>query len=40
MALIQMDYPGLNEAYFVSNFIVGLRDGIKHCLIPHCHTTR
>jgi hypothetical protein len=39
MALIQMDYPGLNEAYFVSSFIAGLRDGIKHYLIPHCPST-
>jgi hypothetical protein len=35
MGLMQMDYPGLNEQYFVSSFIAGLREGIKHYLIPH-----
>jgi hypothetical protein len=35
MGLMQMDYPGLNEQYFISNFIAGLREGIKHYLIPH-----
>jgi hypothetical protein len=35
MALMQMDYPGLTKQYFVSTFIAGLRDGIKHYLIPH-----
>jgi hypothetical protein len=35
MALMQMDYPGLSETYFVSSFIAGLKDGIKHYLIPH-----
>jgi hypothetical protein len=35
MALMQMDYPNLSEPYFVSSFIAGLREGIKHYLIPH-----
>jgi hypothetical protein len=35
MALMQMEYPGLPESYFVSSFLAGLRDGIKHYLIPH-----
>jgi hypothetical protein len=35
MALMQMEHPGLNEQYFVSSFIAGLKDGIKHYLIPH-----
>jgi hypothetical protein len=35
LALMQMDYPNLNETYFVSSFIGGLRDGIKHYLILH-----
>jgi hypothetical protein len=35
MALMQMDYPGLTKPYFISNFIAGLRDAIKHYLIPH-----
>jgi hypothetical protein len=39
MSLMQMDYPGLNEPYFISNFIVGLKDRIKHYLIPHCPQT-
>jgi hypothetical protein len=39
MALMQLDYPGLSESYFVSSFIVGLKDGIKHYLIPHSPQT-
>jgi hypothetical protein len=39
MGLMQMDYPRLTEPYFVSSFITGLRDGIKHCLIPHSPQT-
>jgi tryptophan synthase alpha subunit len=35
MALMQMDYPNLTEAYFVSSFIAGSKEGIKHYLIPH-----
>jgi hypothetical protein len=35
MGFIQMEHPGLLECYFVINFIVGLKDGIKHYLIPH-----
>jgi hypothetical protein len=35
MALMQMDYSNFNEAYFISSFIIGLRDGIKHYIIPH-----
>jgi hypothetical protein len=30
-----MDYPSLTEANFVSSFITGLKDGIKHYLILH-----
>jgi hypothetical protein len=33
-ALMQMDYPNLSEPYFMSSFIAGLREGIKHYLIP------
>jgi hypothetical protein len=39
MSLIQMDYPGLSETYFVSSFIAGLKDDIKHYLIPHSPQT-
>jgi hypothetical protein len=35
MALMQLDYPGLNEPYFVSSFIARLKDDIKHYHIPH-----
>jgi hypothetical protein len=35
MALMQMDYPGLTEPYFVSSSIARLKEGIKHYLIPH-----
>jgi hypothetical protein len=35
MTLMQMDYPTLNELYYVSSFIVGLKEGIKHYLIPY-----
>jgi hypothetical protein len=35
MALIQMDYPLRNEPYFVSSFIAGLTEGIKHYLISN-----
>jgi hypothetical protein len=35
MSYTQMDYPVLNEAYFVSSFIACLRDNIKYYLIPH-----
>jgi hypothetical protein len=35
MAHMQIDYPSLTEPYFVSSFIAGLRDDIKHYLIPH-----
>jgi hypothetical protein len=39
MSFMQMDYLGFNEAYFVSSFIAGLRECIKHYLIPHCPQT-
>jgi hypothetical protein len=39
MALMQTEYPGLTEAYFVCSFIAGLRNGIKHYLIPHSPKT-
>jgi hypothetical protein len=39
MALMQMEYPGLTEPYFVNNFIAGLREGIKHYIIPHIPQT-
>jgi hypothetical protein len=39
MTLMQMDYPGLTEPYFVSSFIAGLKEGIKHYLIPHSPQT-
>jgi hypothetical protein len=35
MSLMQMDYLDLTEPYFVSSFIAGLKEGIKHYLIPH-----
>jgi hypothetical protein len=35
MALMQMEYPRLIEAYFISSFIACLKDGIKHYLVPH-----
>jgi hypothetical protein len=35
MSLMQMDYPGLSEPYFISSFIAGLKEGIKYYLIPH-----
>jgi hypothetical protein len=35
MALMQMEHPGLTEQYFISSFIAGLKEGIKHYLIPH-----
>jgi hypothetical protein len=35
MVLMQMDYPRLIEPYFISSFIVGFKEGIKHYLIPH-----
>jgi hypothetical protein len=35
MVLKQIDYLGLTEPYFISSFIVGLKEGIKHYLIPH-----
>jgi hypothetical protein len=39
MSLIQKDYPNLNEPYFVSSFIAGLKEGIKHYLIPRSPQT-
>jgi hypothetical protein len=39
MALMQIEYPGLTEAYFVCSFIAGLREGIKYYLIPHSPKT-
>jgi hypothetical protein len=39
MSFIQLDYPGLNEAYIVSSFIAGLMEGIKHYLILYCPQT-
>jgi hypothetical protein len=39
MALMQMDYPGLTEPYFISSFIAVLKEGIKHYLIPHSPQT-
>jgi hypothetical protein len=35
MALMQMEYPNLTETYFMSSFITGLKEGIKHYLLPH-----
>jgi hypothetical protein len=46
MALMQMEYPNIpdswlemeqemEEPYYVSSFIAGFREGIKHYLIPH-----
>jgi hypothetical protein len=35
MTLMQMEHPRLNEQYFISSFIAGFKNGIKHYLIPH-----
>jgi hypothetical protein len=35
MALMRMEYPNLPEPYYVSSFIAGLKEGIKHYLIAH-----
>jgi hypothetical protein len=35
MSLMQIEHLGLSEPYFVSSFIAGLKEGIKHYLIPH-----
>jgi hypothetical protein len=35
MSLMQMDHSGLFEPYVVSGFITGLKEGIKHYLVPH-----
>jgi hypothetical protein len=35
MSLMQMEHSGLTGQYFVSSFLVGLKDGIKHYLISH-----
>jgi hypothetical protein len=39
MALMQMEHPGLIEQYFISSFMAGLKDGIKHYLVPHNRQT-
>jgi hypothetical protein len=39
MTLMQIDYPSLIEPYFISSFIAGLKEGIKHYLIPHSPQT-
>jgi hypothetical protein len=35
MSLMQMDYPGLTNDYYISSFIIEYRDEIKHYLILH-----
>jgi hypothetical protein len=35
MALMKMQHPGLTEQYFISSFIAGLKEGIKHYLALH-----
>jgi hypothetical protein len=35
MSLMQMDHSGLFEPYVVNGFITGLKEGIKHYLVPH-----
>jgi hypothetical protein len=35
MALMQMEYSGLTEQYFISSFIARLKNGTKHYLVPH-----
>jgi hypothetical protein len=35
MALMKMQHPGLTEQYFISSFIAGLKEGIKHYLVLH-----
>jgi hypothetical protein len=39
MVMMQLDYPGLNEAYFINSFIAGMKEGIKHYLISHSPNT-
>jgi hypothetical protein len=39
MTLMQMDYPGLTEQYFISSFIAGLKEWIKHYIMPHSPQT-
>jgi hypothetical protein len=39
MSLMQMNYPGLSEQYFIKSFIAGLKEGFKHYLIPHSPQT-
>jgi hypothetical protein len=34
MALMQMQHPGLSKQYYISDFIAGLNEGIKHYLVP------
>jgi hypothetical protein len=35
MSLMQMQYLGLTDQYYINNFIAGLKEGIKHYLVPH-----
>jgi hypothetical protein len=46
MSLMQMQYPGLTKQYYISSFIArlkegitGLKEGIKHYLVPHSSQT-
>jgi hypothetical protein len=35
MALMQMQHPKLTKQYYISSFIAGLKEGVKHYLVPH-----
>jgi hypothetical protein len=39
MAVVQRVHPQMHESYYVMAFIDGLRDNIKHYLIPHSPVT-
>jgi hypothetical protein len=37
--LMQMQHPGLTGHYYISSFIDGLKEGIKHYLVTHSPQT-
>ena len=39
MAIVQRAHPQLSESYYVMVFIAGLKENIKHYLIPHSPIT-
>jgi hypothetical protein len=34
-----MQHPGLTGHYYINSFIDGLKEGIKHYLVPHSPQT-